>query len=315
MTTQRARLLFALKVLYLVAVASVVTWAVLNIDTPWSRVAELMRRPQSYVFIVAWTVMVVLLGMLWATWLKWACGLVLPARYWLPLQFIAWSGRYLPGKVGLLAGKLSVTERGAALRTVAISVAVEQLGFVVAGFAVGTTLLPLAEVRRFLPVELQPGAVGVIAKLLVLAACLGIFVGAIRLAGRLLDGRWNAEATGPTRLAGLLTCYAVPHLTVGVAFYALVTSGTEMSRELPLAYAVALLALAHVGGAVAVFAPAGIGVREGIIVAGLAGFMGLGEALLVAAWLRVLSLIADAAILVLGVGLVRRTRAAPTFRP
>ena len=79
-----------------------------------------------------------------------------------------------------------------------------------------------------------------------------------------------------------------------------------------LLYVISLLAAANVAGILAFFAPAGLGVREAVLVAGLAPYLSAGDALGIAAILRVLTLLADLIFVSLtgGVALLARRRRA-----
>ncbi len=76
---------------------------------------------------------------------------------------------------------------------------------------------------------------------------------------------------------------------LGLSFWLLIASQTDAT---PL-YIVSLFALAYAIGTIAVFAPAGIGVREAVLAVGLAQQIGVGDALIAAAVHRILYLLAD----------------------
>ena len=92
----------------------------------------LFQDSQAYVFMAAWVAMAFVLGASWALLLRWRFGVRLGIREWLPIQALAWGGRYLPGKLGLLAGKFALLGRGMLdAKRLTYSVLWEQVAFVV----------------------------------------------------------------------------------------------------------------------------------------------------------------------------------------
>jgi len=93
---------------------------------------------------------------------------------------------------------------------------------------------------------------------------------------------------------GLLLGHVVLHVLVGISLYPLITGLLpDAAALLGLSGLVTVLALANIVGIVAVFAPAGLGVRELV----LAYFLAVGgdyeAALVVAVYIRILTLLAD----------------------
>ena len=129
----------------------------------------------------------------------------------------------------------------------------------------------------------------------------GVIVLHPRVLGRAL--RFGLRAAGresvefkrllpPRQIAKVTSMYVGAFLLNGVGFYLLIVSLTDYSpRYLPLA--VGLFGLAAVVGMVSVFAPAGIGVREGVLVAVLQTTMPVELAIFVALVARVLATVVD----------------------
>lgn len=122
-------------------------------------------------------------------------------------------------------------------------------------------------------------------------------------------------------VSGWLSCefstrsilYLLPHVLVGTAFFAVARELFPLASELSWMQAVAVLALAHVIGVAAIFAPAGIGVREFVLTMGLANVLAFEQALALAAMRRLLSLAADALIVIMAAApLLVRRRHLPT---
>lgn len=292
----------AVKAIYVVAVVVAMGWGLSRIDVPDQEdLLAILRLPTASGFVLAWCLMAVLLGWLWQLWVKWRYDVRLGALEWLYAQALAWSGRYLPGKLGLVLGKL-VLARDDRLgwRQVGASVLVEQLAFVAAGVLVGVLLLPATVVEGFVWIPswamgnwsgLRAGVAVGVAAAFVLALRLIDMIGAHR----------STVATGcrgvPFQLA-LLGLYVLPHLLVGAAFHALVLAASPGDAAPLLAHSIAVLALAHVAGIAAVFAPAGLGVRELVLAVGLSPLLEFEQALLLAAVLRFLTLLADGLVVI-----------------
>lgn len=287
-----------LRVAYVFAVVLAIGWALIRAGVDFGPVSRFLVLPQAVLMVVAWITMVLVLGLLWKAWLGWAEGARLVAREWLPVQAMAWAGRYLPGKVGLLMGKLAMARHPRlGVRAISLSVLVEQLSFVVSGACVALLLLdptlladgpwmpPGIEAHRWLW-----SSVGVLAAVCVLAV-------AVAMCARALS--CGPSGLKAAKALALLLPHALPHLLVGLGFSALASAVYPELADVALAHKVAVLALAHVAGVLAVFAPAGIGVRELVLAVGLGGVLPMEDALLLAALLRVLTLIADGAVVAL----------------
>ena len=98
-------------------------------------------------------------------------------------------------------------------------------------------------------------------------------------------------------MLSLLSGYASLHVIVGLAFYALLPAISGGYSLPPAGQAIGLLAIAHVAGVLAVFAPSGLGVREAVLAVGLSASMPFEQGLVVAALLRGATLVADAILL------------------
>ena len=238
---------------------------------------------------------VVVIGLTWA-------GLVrylesddsVSAQSLLKIFLYSWVGRYVPGKVAYVAGRFLL---GRSVRisstSLAGSMAYESVLLLVAGAALASvTLVPTLAIQSesFLPYLALPAlAVG------------GAIVLHPRVLGWVLSfglrtaGREPIEFKGllpPRQIARVTGLYIGAFLLNGVGFYLLIVSLTDYSpRYLPLA--VGLFGLAAVVGMASVFAPAGIGVREGILVAVLQTTMPVEVAILVSLIARVWATVID----------------------
>ena len=213
----------------------------------------------------------------------------------LPKIFLySWIGRYVPGKVAYVVGRFVLGRTAGVSGPVLVgSIVYENVLLVTTGAAFATlTLLPILaiESESVLPYLALP-FVAVGGAVVLHPRVLGR---AIRLGARLLGRELPEDAwmLSPGRMARLIAPFLVVHLVNGVGFYLLVSSVTSYSpRYLPLA--AGAFALAGIVGMISVFAPAGIGVREGILVAVLQTTMPVELAILVSLVARVWATVID----------------------
>lgn len=270
------------KMAYSVATIGVLTCAVAMAWPDLQQWQLATLTPGILASFAGWLAMVLLLGKGWSTCLIAWSNIKLGSRQWVPMQASAWAGRYLPGKVGMLAGKMRACEQGASWKQVTASVVSEQLAFVATGMALATWALPL--LRPVLASILHvPHPVMIVVLLLPLSLLLIMPLIAIP---RLPAQRgWGARLGGWSLLA---------HLAAGLGFHGLLLN--TLPTAPPLAVSIGLLAAAHTAGALAIFAPAGLGVREAVIASALAPLVGWPQAIAITALQRTLVIICDAAI-------------------
>jgi glycosyltransferase 2 family protein len=206
----------------------------------------------------------------------------LPFRKAAALTYVATLGKYLPGKVWSVVGALWLYHREGVPRGLAATcVVVTMLLSLATGGVVGVGL----------------GATGLSVPLgLSMTACfavgLAIFLnsGVFRALVERLVRRWPTVAADAAIARRTLWVGAAVSsfgwLLCGVGFACIVLAAHDVdAAELPRI--VALFAFAQTAGFLALFAPAGIGVREGMLVAGLAPLIGEGEAIVIAAFARI----------------------------
>lgn len=269
-------------------------WAVLrSLDGLRQAFAALGQAPLlAAVALACYLGFVAALGLAWRGLLARCGGAALGVAAALRVQSIAWSARYIPGKLGLVAAKLLLVPGARA--PAAWAAGWEQVLFLVAGALVIAACAAAAAGGAF--GALLPGA----APLAVLALAALVVVAAALLAPRLdalvariAEGAGGALHPAPGELAGWLLAFAAAHVLVGLGFYALLAAlghGAAFSAV----EAVGILTAAHLGGIVAVVAPAGLGVREALLAGLLAPTLGGEAALAVALVTRVGATLGDA---------------------
>lgn len=186
---------------------------------------------------------------------------------------IANLGRYVPGKVWSIAGMAALAKgKGVAVAVSATSAVIMQgVGLAAAG-AIG--LVAFAGASAPLPRWGLAGA-GVAASLLALVLAVpSLFRAVVALWFRIVRTRPPANLTAGLVLRWLLQV-AGTWVAVGASFWMLAAS---LGMELPPVRAASAFAAAYVAGYLMLFAPAGVGVREGFLVAILAPALGSGPA-------------------------------------
>lgn len=225
----------------------------------------------------------------------------------------SWLGRYIPGTAPWILGKIFfASQRGIPRRKLAVSSLLEAALQILAQLVFALVLLLVAPGVD----AVSPGLRGLL--VLALVACLAalpppVFNRVLRLGFRLLrrppfaredEATWRSVGVG----FGLFAGGAV----IGGAslFFVAKTVDPAMGYDL-MPYVVGVSTLAGAASMLAVFAPGGIGVREGIQVALLSLVMAPELALLVAVATRVHSVLVDLAFFgaASGVRAVSRRRA------
>ncbi len=253
---------------------------------------------------IALYVLVILIGACaWRILLK-AFG-AKPARWAAERQLlIAQIAKYIPGNVAQYAGRAAMTiQSGVPVRAAGMALVTETAVIIAGGFlsvAISITLFPgLAEsLQRILPdssaiVWLGTG-VGTFFLVLLVAAGLGSRVG-------------KFPKVKPAYILLASVCSTVTFLLLGVSLHLVVAAVS--ATPVPISLCVAVFAAAWIAGLATPGAPGGIGVRESVLVLGLAPLTGGAAALSAALLHRGVSVIGD--LISFGFGLLLR-RAAKT---
>ncbi|WP_150252000.1 lysylphosphatidylglycerol synthase domain-containing protein [Nocardiopsis deserti] len=243
-------------------------------------------------------------------------GSPLPRRTAARVMFVGQLGKYLPGSVWAFVAQVELARdwnvprtRGAAATLLAVGVTVA------AGLAVAAVALPLSSAeaarRWWWALALAP---------LLLAALHPRVVGwGIRLAARPFARFREVAEAGPLDVRGRSMAAAVGWTLVawvplGLHVWLLTWAvGGEALRS--LGPAVGAYALAWTLGLLVVFAPAGLGVREAVLVVALSPVVDAGAALVVAVLSRLVMTVADVAWAGLSVLLSRRALPGPEAVP
>lgn len=197
------------------------------------------------------------------------------------LLYLPVLGKYLPGKVWSVVGAMWLFhQQGIPRTTSAICIIGTMLCSVAAGGLV-SLILDGGGVPPAIRVLLAAGVI--------IALTLFLRSHAFRKLSEGLVRRWShvaaAMTIGSTSLLHAVMVNASAWVLSGAGFVCLIrTSHSVNPSDVPRI--IAIFAFAQVMGFLALFAPAGLGIREGLLVAGLAPITGEGPAVLIAALAR-----------------------------
>jgi uncharacterized membrane protein YbhN (UPF0104 family) len=266
-------------VLAVVAVFFAVTLA-----ARWREVISLKWQPRPGVFALACVLLAVsyaLVACLWGLALRRAAGT--PVRAGARIWFLSNLARYVPGNVWSFVGAVELARREGVARPVTLAVmAFTQVLSVGVALLAGLPVL-LAERARLG----RPALLGAVAAALVAAAAAVFRRQLLALARRRLPAlAGGGLVPSPGTVAVLAAGYAAYWAVTGLAFAALVASVHRLAPgEVPLV--VAAYAAAYAVGFLSLLTPAGLGVREGVLVVALSPVLPAGPALVVALVSRV----------------------------
>lgn len=234
----------------------------------------------------------------------------------LRIYFLANLGRYLPGRIWQVAGMAVLAQRAGvpALGAIAAS-ALAQLCFLLTGTLFLTAVMPVALGTGTIIAGIAIGAV------LVGAVCWGLGTTSGEELRRRLGDRLGSRIggrLGPRIAAALdaigkvrprdalvwLTGYLLSWVLLGGAF-AIFTSAFVPAAASEIRYLAGTMAAGYLSGYLAIFAPAGVGVREGVLGLLLARVVPAPAALLVSVASRIWFTITEL-LVVLAIPLLRR---------
>lgn len=264
------------------------------------------------VMLPAYLVAVPLASVMWGALLR-AMGVVLPPARAYAIVAVTQFAKYLPGNVAHHVGRVVVARPfGGDVARLSLSLVYENLLTALAAAhltALLVVLRPVPALEPYLPTAWRPW--------LLLAITLGAAAGFLML-GLLVAKvqQWRGAPEGPKAAvrppgpATLLGAYAVAvtsFLVVGLGFTAMapvVSPGVGF----PYLSLCGAFAAAWVIGLLVPGAPAGLGIREGVLLVLLGETMATGDAVMVIAILRVATTLGDLIHFLAGSAMMRRGR-------
>lgn len=291
----RARLLLAARAAFVVLTLAFAWW---GFRGRWDEIADALvaTGPGELALAVAVTLVGLLLtAVLWRHLLA-RLGSPVPQRDAAAIFFVGQLGKYLPGSVWTFAAQaqLGRRHRVPARSSVAAS-SVFLLLHTSSGVALGSALVAAGALDTDLPRWLWAlaAAGGTVALLPPVVRPLGS-----RIAGKDATIVFTARdlVIAIALMLGTWTAY-------GAALVVLLPSTADPAAV------VGAFALSHAAGVLLVFAPAGLGAREGVLVALLGPVLGMAPAAAAALLARVVHTLADFAAAAVSAGLARRQAA------
>jgi hypothetical protein len=250
-----------------------------HIEPGWLVLSALLVWAMYALLIVAWRVMLAGWGQRLDGWAA--------ARIWT----VSSLGKYLPGKVWAIAGMALMAQRAGIAPWAATGSAV-----VLQVLAIGTGAA-VAGLTGRRAIEAADPRMGVVLTLLIAGAVAGVALllwpAFLRRLLRLAAP--DAEARGTPPVAGIVVGIAanlVAWVGYGVALW-LLARGLLPTAGLDPALAIAVFTASYLAGFLALFAPGGIGVREGLFILMLQGPLGIAAATALALASRVLLTITE----------------------
>ena len=287
----RSRILFGIRVVVGVLAVGFVIWTVadlirsvdlatLSVSWPWVALSLLPLVAGVYVLAYGFALLIARLS-----------PNQVSIRAIMCVQIESQLARYAPGKVGVPLVRLAAAEQlGVTRRAMVSAMGIEALSWVAVGGAMGLSMLMLTRRHAPAPVSAQ------LDWLLPLVAAFALGT----LALMVLDRRvfpavflrlLKVEGTGPLVPPMLVAAHVAYWATWGL-------HGLCMSRAVGAEFGVAaassgLYMLAPIVGFLALVAPAGAGVREALLTAGLAPAVGATAAIAAAVLSRIASVVSD----------------------
>jgi glycosyltransferase 2 family protein len=275
-----------------VVLAVVAGFFVATLAARWNDVISLKWRLDPGLFAAATVLLALSYGLvawLWGLALRRYAGI--PASAGARVWFLSNLARYVPGNVWSYVGAVELARRQGVARRVTLAVmALTQVLSVGVAVAAGLPVLLAERARLGRPALLGAVVVAALAGLAVL------FRGRLlALARRRVPGFDPAELTPSAgTVVWLVAGYAAYWAVTGLAFAALVAALHPLAAgDVPLV--VAAYAAAYAAGFLALLTPAGLGVREGVLVVALAPVLPAGPALVVALVSRVWMMLVELA--------------------
>lgn len=270
--------------------AAIVGFAVRSLVRNWD---ELRAQPLDWSVQPGWLVLSALVvwlmyGLLIAAWRIMLAGWGRELDFWSAARIwtVSSLGKYLPGKVWAVAGMAAMAQRaGVGAGPATGSAVILQVLAIGTGAAVAA-LTGWSSLRTA-----YPGAeVGLAALVLITVVALAVLLrpDSVRRIVRIAVPEATVSLTPPVGAVAFgLAANTIAWLGYGMALW-LLAQGLLPKAGLGLMPAIAVFTASYLAGFLALFAPGGIGVREGVFILMLQGPMGIGAATALALASRIL---------------------------
>jgi uncharacterized membrane protein YbhN (UPF0104 family) len=202
-------------------------------------------------------------------------------------------GKYIPGSVWQHVSRAYLyRNRGAGPGAIASALTMEAVWLIFTAMALGTTLLLFTRPAMVWDSISLIAVKGNLLMAILIIVAIGVGAASVYVASKryrsLLSFAWILRSIDGTLIALLIGMWVV----LGVSLYLLLPAANQQIEYIP--YMIGLFAVAYGLGFVVVFAPAGLGVREAVLAAGLGYFVDITAVIVVISIHRILYLINDA---------------------
>jgi uncharacterized membrane protein YbhN (UPF0104 family) len=280
----RRRALHAVRALFVLLTLTLAWW---GFRGRWGEIGDAVVEtgPWRLVAAVACAVAgLALTGVLWRSLLRWV-GSEVAARDAAAVFFVGQLGKYVPGSVWSVAVQAQLGRRhDVSARSSVAASSLFLLVHTATGLLAGGLLAALGAV------DLPDGVSRLWAGVAVLVGGVSLVPPLLRQLADRLAGRGTRAALGLPQVALSVVLMGLVWLAYGSALLLLVPAGGPMPSLLA---ATGAFALAHAVGVLVVFAPAGVGAREAVLVGLLAPVVGVPVAVAVTLLSRVVHALAD----------------------
>ena len=230
----------------------------------------------------------------------------LPAADGILAYFYSLLGKYIPGRVGLILGRLYLYKRGARqVKDVVVSLMLETTLQILSGALV--ILITMASAPG--PMHRYRAAVWALVAVMALASSPRVIQVILNRITRWLRRDPVKVSMRSWQSSGILLLYVVDCFILGAAFFAFVR-GIAPVESAHFLYLNGAILLAGLAGVLSLFAPGGLGVREGVLLLLLQAIMPTGLAVVIVlatrCWTTVIELAAFLASLLFDV--IRKSR-------
>lgn len=208
----------------------------------------------------------------------------LPFLKGLKIIFYSQLGKYLPGKIWIFAGRMYFCQKiGISTSKTFISMALEMALTTISGIFIFLASLLFSSKFR---TDINPFLLVTVAVLVLVIIHPKVLVRIINFFLRLIKKEQVRIELNFSQICMIMAYYCIIWLCFGIAFYFLINSVTFITpSKIPII--TGSFAIASTIGLIALFAPAGLGVREGILSLLLSNFFPLSLAILLSFLCRI----------------------------
>jgi len=297
----------AIRLVFFILIGSWVFYLLFSDPDHLDNLKSNWRSPEVWIAIIGWIILPLCLGLLWRMQVKLQTGINIPYISVIYIQSVAWAGRYLPSKAGLVIAKAGLAlHLNIGWKALTLSVFYEQLIFILASallaamlfvfYGNGIVAYALDLISHLSSINLSTVRIAFLflMVLLLVSAFLTVYY-LVRQKGLIFLGGIKKE------LLLVIIGHMIVQFIIGISLFPFFQQYLpETAQALgPLGISGAI-ALSNLAGIAAFFAPAGLGVREVVLAFLFSVNSDYETALNAAIMLRLITIISDLIFLAMG---------------